>query len=71
MQRDFDNSTLLHIIELLERRSQELRYTGDISDCGNEIGIIIGQAYPNMSESELKDFIHGIKHGVSLTNGKH
>jgi 2-keto-4-pentenoate hydratase/2-oxohepta-3-ene-1,7-dioic acid hydratase in catechol pathway len=48
-----------------------MNYTGDLSDCGNEIGIIIGEKYKNMTEDETQDFISGIKHGISLTNGTH
>lgn len=42
---------------------------GDISDIGNEIGIVLGDFIH--TESELQDFIHGIRHGMSLTNGTH
>jgi 2-keto-4-pentenoate hydratase/2-oxohepta-3-ene-1,7-dioic acid hydratase in catechol pathway len=44
---------------------------GDLSDLGNEIGITIGHAYENMTEEDIKEFIMGFKHGVSLTNGTH
>jgi hypothetical protein len=42
---------------------------GDVSDVGNEIGIVLGDFIH--TESELQDFIHGIRHGMSLTNGTH
>jgi hypothetical protein len=42
---------------------------GDVSDIGNEIGIVLGEFIT--TESELKDFIHGVRHGISLTNGTH
>jgi len=44
---------------------------GDISDIGNEIGIAVGEALENLTESEVAQFIFGFKHGVSLTNGTH
>jgi hypothetical protein len=42
---------------------------GDISDVGNEIGVAIGEYLS--TEEELNDFISGLKHGISLTNGTH
>jgi 2-keto-4-pentenoate hydratase/2-oxohepta-3-ene-1,7-dioic acid hydratase in catechol pathway len=48
-----------------------MNYTGDISDLGNEIGVTVGHAYKDMTEEEIKDFITGFRHGVSLTNGTH
>jgi hypothetical protein len=42
---------------------------GDVSDIGNEIGIVLGDFIH--TESELQDFIQGIRHGMSLTNGTH
>ena len=44
---------------------------GDISDLGNEVGIATGLALKNMSEDEISQFISGLKHGISLTNGSH
>jgi hypothetical protein len=46
-------------------------YEGDLSDCGNEIGNMVGSKYKNMTEDEIEDFITGIRHGISLTNGTH
>lgn len=45
---------------------------GDVSDIGNEIGIILGK-YINEKEMgwELDSFISGIKHGISITDGTH
>jgi hypothetical protein len=42
---------------------------GDISDLGNEVGLAIGEHLS--TEEELKDFISGLKHGISLKNGTH
>jgi hypothetical protein len=56
------------IIEEIISQLQDIHYDGDISDIGNEIGIAIGKY---ITEDELKDFIMGLKHGVSLSNGTH
>ena len=45
---------------------------GDLSDLGNEIGIAIGEYHEeNNLQYDIKDFISGLKHGLSLTNGTH
>jgi hypothetical protein len=44
-------------------------YSGDLSDIGNEIGIIIAKYFDK--ENTVDDFIHGVKHGISLTDGTH
>jgi hypothetical protein len=44
-------------------------YEGDLSDIGNEIGIVIAKYFDK--ENTVNDFISGIKHGVSLTDGTH
>jgi len=69
--RNFNSNHLHFIFQELESRKSELIYQGDISDCGNEIGIVVGNLYPNLTEDEISDFIHGIRHGISLTNGSH
>jgi len=40
-----------------------------MSDFGNEIGIVVGQFFK--SKENIEDFITGLKHGISLTNGTH
>lgn len=60
------------ILEQITNSFKEIKYNnGDISDLGNEIGYAIGTALPNLTEEETKEFIFGIKHGISLTNGTH
>jgi hypothetical protein len=44
---------------------------GDIGDIGNEVGFKLGSILKNLNDDEINDFIHGFKHGVSLTNGTH
>ncbi|MFA5207276.1 MAG: hypothetical protein WC428_01205 [Candidatus Paceibacterota bacterium] len=53
----------------IEERLAHIDYTGDISDIGNEIGIIIGKYIDK--ENTVEDFIRGLKHGISLTDGTH
>ncbi len=57
--------------EIIDKLS-EVKYSGDLSDIGNEIGIVIGK-YITVEEPgyNLNDFIFGVEHGISLTNGTH
>lgn len=48
-----------------------VEYEGDLSDIGNEIGIAIGKYISNDMGYEADDFIHGVKHGISLIDGTH
>lgn len=50
-----------------------LKYeVGDLSDIGNEIGIVIAKYFDkNKMGFELDDFLSGLKHGISLTDGTH
>lgn len=45
-------------------------YEGDLSDIGNHVGIVIGK-YTGVDEEKIRDFISGLKHGISLSNGTH
>jgi hypothetical protein len=62
-----------HITEELSKVLQNLHYqSGDMSDIGNEIGIVIAKYFnKNKLGFELEDFIAGLKHGISLTDGTH
>lgn len=45
---------------------------GDLSDIGNEIGIVIAKYFSDEDFGWDKDgFLSGIKHGISLTDGTH
>ena len=44
---------------------------GDLSDIGNEVGFQLGSILKDMTKKEIRDFIFGFRHGVSLTNGTH
>ena len=46
-------------------------YHGDLSDLGNEIGIIIGQYTNDEMGYEKDDFVSGVRHGISISDGTH
>lgn len=71
MEREFNAETLYTMSELLKQRANDLKYEGDTADFGNEVGIIVGEILVNMSETEIRDFVNGFRHGVSLTNGSY
>ncbi len=58
--------------EEISKALLDIKYEGDASDIGNEIGIILGK-YIDEKEMgwELDAFISGIKHGISITDGTH
>lgn len=59
-------------LTLLSKNLPSVLYNnGDLSDIGNEIGFQLGSILPNMTDEEIRDFMMGFKHGVSLTNGTH
>ena len=59
-------------LEISETLSKLHYESGDISDIGNEIGIILGKYIDeNKMGWELDAFISGIKHGISITDGTH
>jgi len=62
---EYFNELKKKIIEQLDNA----RYEGDLSDVGNEIGIVIAEYFDE--ENTVEDFIHGLKHGISLTDGTH
>ena len=71
MNREFNNTKLNYIANGLKETVDRMNYVGDISDLGNEIGVIVGSAYKDMTDEEIIGFINGFRHGVSLTNGTH
>ena len=44
---------------------------GDLSDLGNEIGIIIGQYTNDEMGYEKDDFVSGVRHGISISDETH
>ena len=71
IERIFSPKVLESLVEDLKERQKDVNYMGDLADMGNEIGISIGHLYPELSQMEIEDFLTGIKHGISLTNGTH
>jgi hypothetical protein len=71
MERLFSPVSLISITDKLKDKALEIKYIGDISDLGNEVGQTVGEFYKNMNENEIELFIQGFRHGVSLTNGNH
>jgi hypothetical protein len=69
--RRFVNDDLNWLANNLKERARQIAYVEDESDLGNEIGILIGKRYENLTEEETHNIIHGIQHGISLTNGTH
>ena len=65
--------SLKYCTTLLARELTEnpVWYDGDISDFGNEVGYALGKVIQNMTEQQITDFIRGLEHGISLTNGTH
>ena len=59
------------LIRELSEKQPEIFYDGDCVDFGNEVGYCLGHVLENMTEEQICDFIHGIRHGISLTNGTH
>ena len=69
MERTFNSDDLSWIAFSLIEYSRSMDYEGDLSDCGNEIGIAVGQFFK--SKEDIEDFITGLKHGISLVDGTH
>ena len=71
MSKIIGPTTLKTISSILLRKADEVTYFGDLSDLGNELGLVIGEIYPELDENEISEFIIGFQHGVSLTNRTH
>ena len=59
------------LIRELSEKQPEIFYDGDCVDFGNEVGYCLGHVLENMNEEQIRDFLHGLQHGISLTNGTH
>jgi hypothetical protein len=58
--------------EISERLSNLPYDNADISDVGNEIGIIIAKYFDDKDVGwDRHGFIDGLNHGISLTDGTH
>lgn len=71
MVRVVNNTKINDIANSLKVSTSGMNYIGDISDLGNEIGVVVGLAFKDMTDEDITDFIQGFRHGVSLTNGTH
>jgi hypothetical protein len=59
MERLFSPVSLISITDALKEKALEIKYIGDISDLGNEVGVTVGEFYQNMNEEEIELFIQG------------
>lgn len=55
--------------EEIKLQLDSAKYVGDLSDLGNEIGVVIAK-YLTVDDT-FGDFIRGLKHGISLIDGTH
>jgi hypothetical protein len=65
-----------NILEALIKHLESIKNTapinhGDLSDLGNEIGIIIGEYTTDKMGYEKDDFVSGVRHGISISDGTH
>lgn len=66
------NLNMIEILTELSKRLPSVQFQkGDLNDIGNEVGFHLGHIIKDMTDDEIKNFISGFKHGVSLTNGTH
>ena len=60
-------------LKLVKEISREIHTTtayGDLSDVGNSIGIVIAK-YFDKDIGDKEDFLAGLNHGISITDGTH
>ncbi len=66
MDRTFDKNILHIFAKALIEASNNIQYTGDISDLGNEIGYHLTNLYANWGEQDTQAVLSGIRHGIDL-----
>lgn len=55
------------VLQIVVEHLSKVPYdNGDMSDIGNEIGIAISKAVPNITDEEIVSFIVGLNHGLDL-----
>jgi hypothetical protein len=61
------------VCQELSKRLSNIPYdNADMSDVGNEIGIIIAKYFNDEDNGwDVDSFITGLRHGISLTDGTH
>jgi hypothetical protein len=66
---------MIELKPILEDLSKSLNQInlpkGDLSDIGNEIGLVLGKYVSKEMGFEKEDLIAGINHGISLIDGTH
>ncbi len=59
-------------LEVSEKLSNLQYDNGDMSDIGNEVGIIIAKYFDDNDLGwDEESFINGLSHGISITDGTH
>jgi hypothetical protein len=69
MVGEIKNTT--EIINDLIRNLEQIPKGSDLSDVGNIIGIVIGENICEKMGYEKNDFMDGLRHGFSLSDGTH
>ena len=60
------------IRQLMDANSSYPPNMGDLSDVGNEIGIVIAKYFNDEDDGfDKESFLAGLNHGISLTDGTH
>lgn len=61
-------SEFTHILNQIKEHVEKVQYeNGDLSDIGNELGVVLGRYIE--TEEEFKDLVTGLRHGISSING--
>jgi hypothetical protein len=53
--------------DIIEQLTSMRYHHFDESDIGNEVGIVLGKLTPD----EIDNFMSGLRHGISLSDGTH
>lgn len=61
----------INVIKEIPEQLEKINYVGDFTDIGNEIGIVIGKYICNQEGFTKQDFVSGLEHGISLSDGTH
>ena len=60
------------LVEIIQTWNTIKNRQEDLSDLGNDIGMIVGKYFKKKKMGYQKDsFVHGINHGISLADGTH
>lgn len=64
--RKFDKNILHIFASHLIESSNQVNYSGDLSDLGNEIGYQLPRLYANWTDEDTENILAGVKHGIDL-----